>query len=86
MYTRQTVTGIAFVAVFALIGLFASLPAFAYETEPADSYYDFEPDDSYSDFDKGMTVFNVESSQGNQGNTLEEAFLPRHVAETIEVN
>lgn len=74
MYTRQTVTGIAFMAVFALIGLFASLPAFAYETEA---------DDSYADFDKGMTVFIEESSQGA---SVEEASLPRHLAETIEVN
>lgn len=70
MYTRQTVTGIAFVAVFALIGSFASLPAFANETVR---------DDSYADFDKDMTVF-------VEGSSIEEASLPSHIAETIEVN
>ncbi len=74
MYTRQIVTGTAFMAVFALIGLFASLPAFAYETEA---------DDSYADFDKGMTVFVEEEAMGSP---VEEASLPRHIAETIEVN
>ena len=74
MYTRQTVTGIAFVTAFALIGSFASLPAFADETVQ---------DDSYADFDKDMTVFVEEKALGSP---VEEASLPSHIVEMFEVN
>ncbi len=76
MYIRQILTAAALTGFLALFGAFSSVPAVAQDTEPVNYYYDFE---------KGVTVF-VADAEEAMGTPVEDASLPSHIEETIEVN